>query len=136
MKPTVTRQYTNDFPIYRYADLLLLLAEAKIALGENPATEINFVRQRAFGANYVATVHGYPNQPIDAKPKDAILQERLFEFIFEGKRWYDLRRMGDAFVFANTTILPSEAYKLLWPIDRNSLTNNRSLEQNPGYPKF
>ena len=131
-----SRQYTNDFPIYRYADLLLLLAEAKIALGESPAAEINQVRQRAYGSNYVAAIHGYPNQPIDAKPKEAILQERLLEFIFEGKRWNDLRRMGDAFVFANTPIPSTDAYKLLWPIDRNSLTNNRSLEQNPGYPKF
>jgi len=131
-----SRQMTNDFPIYRYADLLLLLAEAKIVLGENPATEINLVRARAYGANYVGGTYGYPNQAIDANPRNAILQERLFEFIFEGKRWYDLRRMGDSYVFANTILPASEAYKLLWPIDRNSLTNNRSLEQNPGYPKF
>ncbi len=131
-----SRVITNDYPIYRYADLLLLLAEAKVILGENPVTEINLVRARAFGANYVAAVHGFPNQPIDADPKNAILQERLFEFIFEGKRWYDLRRMGDSYVFANTTVLPSEAYKVLWPIDRNSLTNNRALEQTAGYPRF
>jgi len=131
-----SRVYTNDFPIYRYADLLLMIAEAKVILGQSPATEINLVRARAFGSSYVAGVHGYPNQAIDADAKNAILQERLFEFVFEGKRWYDLRRVGDSYVYANTTVLPSEAYKLLWPIDRNSLTNNRSLEQTPGYPKF
>lgn len=131
-----TRQYTNDFPIYRYADLLLLLAEAKVILGEDPATEINAVRQRAFGAAYDATVHAYPNMPVDADAKEALLQERFYEFIFEGKRWYDLRRMGDAYVFKYTTVLPSEAYKLLWPIDRNTLTNNRALKQTPGYPEF
>ena len=131
-----SRQMTNDFPVYRYADLLLLLAEAKVALGENPATEINLVRARAYGSNYVAGTMGYPNQSIDADPKNAILQERLFEFIFEGKRWYDLRRMGDGYVFANTSVLSTASYKLLWPIDSNSLTNNRALEQNPGYPKF
>jgi hypothetical protein len=131
-----TRQYTNDYPIYRFADLLLLLAEAKILLGENPAPEINLVRQRAFGANYNVSLHAYPNQPVDANPREAILQERFFEFIFEGKRWYDLRRMGDSYVFKYTTIPSTEAYKLLWPIDRNTLTNNRSLQQNPGYPQF
>jgi starch-binding outer membrane protein, SusD/RagB family len=130
------RSYTNDFPIYRYADLLLLLAEAKILLGESPAAEINLVRARAFGTNYNAAVHGFPNQAIDAVPKDALLQERFLEFIFEGKRWHDLRRFGDSYVFANTNILPAEAYKVLWPIDRNTLTNNRALEQTPGYPKF
>jgi hypothetical protein len=130
------RVYTNDFPIYRYGDLLLLIAEAKVILGQSPATEINLVRARAFGSNYVAAVQGYPNQSIDADAKNAILQERLFEFVFEGKRWYDLRRFGDSYVYANTTVLSNEVYKLLWPIDRNSLTNNRSLEQTPGYPKF
>lgn len=130
------RQYTNDFPIYRYADLLLLLAEAKAILGESPATEINLVRQRAYGANYSASIQGFPNQLIDANAKEAILQERFLEFIFEGKRWYDLRRMGDNFVYKYTSILPSESFKLLWPIDRGTLTNNRALEQNPGYPKF
>jgi starch-binding outer membrane protein, SusD/RagB family len=131
-----TRQYTNDYPVYRYADLLLLLAEAKLILGEDPSAEINAVRQRAFGANYDPAVHAYPNQPIDANPQQAILQERFFEFIFEGKRWYDLRRMGDSFVYEHTTLTPEESYKLLWPIDRGSLTDNRALKQNPGYPEF
>ena len=130
------RAYTNDYPIYRFADLLLLLAEAKVILGENPVNEINLVRARAFGANFNSATLGYPNQLIDSDPNAAILQERLYEFIFEGKRWYDLRRLGNAYVYANTTVLSSESYKLLWPIDRNSLTNNRSLEQTPGYPSF
>jgi hypothetical protein len=130
------RQYTNDFPIYRFADLLLLLAEAKVILGEDPSAEINAVRQRAFGANYNPAVHGYRNQPIDANAREAILQERFFEFIFEGKRWYDLRRMGDDYVYKYTSVPSTQSYKLLWPIDRNTLTNNRSLSQNPGYPQF
>lgn len=135
-----SRQYTNDFPIYRYADLLLLLAEAKVILGESPATEINLVRARGFGANYNAATLGFPNQAIDADPKEAILQERLYEFIFEGKRWYDLRRMGDNYVFSHIPqalfVNTNPAGRLLWPIDRNSLTNNRSLVQNPGYTQF
>jgi hypothetical protein len=130
------RIYTNDFPIYRYADLLLLLAEAKVILGQDPATEINMVRARAYGANYDATVQGFPNQAIDADPKEAILQERFLEFVFEGKRWYDLRRMGDNYVYQFTNITPADSYKLLWPIDRNTLTNNRALTQTPGYPIF
>jgi hypothetical protein len=131
-----TRVYTNDFPIYRYADLLLLLAEAKVELGESPAAEINMVRARAYGSNYNAAVYGYPNQAVDADPRKALLQERFLEFMGEGKRWYDLRRMGDAYVFENTSLSAAEAYKLLWPIDRLTLTNNRSLVQTTGYPGF
>ncbi|MFT4156280.1 SusD family outer membrane lipoprotein NanU [Parafilimonas sp.] len=130
------RYYTNDFIIYRYADLLLLLAEAKVMLGESPATEINQVRARAFGSAYDASVNGYPNQAIDSDPYEAILQERLYEFILEGKRWYDLRRMGDDYVFEHTSVLSSESYKLLWPIDRSSLTNNSALVQTTGYASF
>lgn len=130
------RRITNDFPIYRFADLLLMKAEAKIILGQDPSTEINRVRQRAYGANYNPSVHGFPNQNGDSNAKDALLEERLFEFVFEGKRWYDLRRFGDQFVFKYTPIDQTSAYKLLWPIDRNSLINNRDLKQNPGYPTF
>lgn len=129
------RVIDNDFPIYRYADLLLMKAEAELILGQSPATEINLVRARAYGANYNASL-AYPNQAIDANPVEALLQERLFEFVFEGKRWYDLVRMDPAgkYVFEHTTA--TQAYQLLWPIDRSSLTNNRSLIQTQGYASF
>ena len=73
-----------------------MLAEAKVLLGEDPATEINRVRRRAFGDAYDASTVGFPNQEVDKRPTDAVLQERLFEFMLEGKRWYDLRRFGDS----------------------------------------
>jgi len=130
------RAYTNDFPVYRYADLLLLLAEAKVILGENPAAEINLVRARAYGQNYNAATLGYPNQAADVNANEAILKERQLEFIGEGKRWYDLRRMGDSYVYEYTPVTLATSYKLLWPLDRSTLTNNRSLTQNPGYPTF
>ena len=127
------RAIDNDYPIYRYADLLLLKAEAEIVLGMNPANEINLVRSRAFGTNYNAATMGYPNQAIDAKPAEALLQERFYEFIFEGKRWYDLVRMdpNGSYVFEHTTA--GQAYQLLWPIDVNALSNNPGLKQTPGY---
>jgi hypothetical protein len=94
------------------------------------------VRARAYGSNYNASTLGYPNQTIDANPKEALLQERLLEFVFEGKRWYDLRRFGDSYVYGHTTLQPSQSYALLWPVDRNTLTNNRALVQTPGYNAF
>ena len=130
------RAIDNDWPIYRYADLLLLLAEAKVDQGLDPTTEINLVRARAYGANYNAATLGYPNQAIDANPREAILQERFLEFIFEGKRWYDLRRMGDNYVYGHTTLTLANAYALLWPIDRTTLTNNALLVQTTGYAAF
>jgi hypothetical protein len=130
------RYITNDFPIYRYADLLLLKATAEVYLGQSPANEINLVRARAFGSNYNAASMAYSNQAIDANPREAILQERLLEFVFEGKRWYDLRSMGDSYVYEHTALLPANAYALYWPIDRNTLTNNTLLKQTPGYSSF
>lgn len=55
-----TRVRCDDYPIYRYSDLLLMLAEAKVLLGEDPATEINRVRRRAFGDAYDASTVGFP----------------------------------------------------------------------------
>ena len=137
------RVLTNDFPIYRYAELLLFKAEAEIILGQSPATEINLVRARAYGANYSTAVYGYPNQAIDANPKEALLQERYCEFIFEGKRWYDLVRLDPAGSYVYGHVLPATSFpntdpvgRLLWPIDRSSLTNNAKLVQTTGYSSY
>ncbi len=81
-----SRVYSNDFPIYRYADLLLMKAEARLYLDRIPATEFNLVPHcRALDANYVAGTIGYPNQAIDATPAKCLIAEELFEFVFEGK---------------------------------------------------
>lgn len=130
------RVITNDFPVYRYADLLLLLAEAKVDQGMDPSNEINQVRARAFGSSYNAATMAFGTQAVDAYPREAILQERLLEFVFEGKRWYDLRRMGDNYVYEHTALPSSQSFGLLWPVDRNTLTNNPSLVQTPGYSSF
>ena len=69
------------------------------------------------------------------------------EFVWEGKRWFDVVRMHDAngksLAFSATanypadkSILdPSEEYKLLWPIDVNVMSVNPLLKQTPGYEK-
>lgn len=136
--------FLDDYPIYRYADCLLLLAEVKILLGEDPAAEINEVRERAYGKEYFeanrATV-AYPNDKGsfydgnqymagDENPLEAILKERMREFLFEGKRWYDLRLLGVDYVTKYSTATPD---RLLWPINQSVLTDNPALEQTPGY---
>ncbi len=123
----------NDVPLYRYADVLLLLAEAKNHLGEDPAEEINLVRKRAYGENYNPAIHAF----VSGSPSEntiAILDERLKEFVAEGKRWWDLRRAGDNYIFDEIeTLLPSEAYKLQLPISPDMIGRNQLLEQTEGW---
>lgn len=89
-----TQIYNNDFPIYRYADVLLLMAEAKAKLGQDPSGEIDSIRQRAYGSTYTPYVNNTPDSNMHA-----ILEEQLREFIGEGKRWWALRRAGDKWVY-------------------------------------
>lgn len=126
------RKFTSDWPIYRYMDVVLLLAEVETALGGDPAVYINEVRQRAYGANFVA--HKYPHGGESAE--DAILEERTKEFIAEGKRWYDIRRMkgGElALQLQNASDAKTKEQHLLWPIDDATIQNDPLLEQTPGY---
>ncbi|MGM5470010.1 RagB/SusD family nutrient uptake outer membrane protein [Flavobacteriaceae bacterium LMO-SS05] len=127
------RIFENDVPLYRYADVVLLLAEAKNLLGEDPSGEINQIRQRAYGANYVPLTHAYVNSTPTANA-NAILNERYKEFIGEGKRWWDLRRAGNSFVIDNVSFLnPGDEYKLLLPITQDMIGRNPLLDQTPGY---
>lgn len=128
------RSLVDDLPIYRYADVLLLKAEAKMILGQDFSAEINQVRKRAYGASWSEATYGYPNQSVDADPAKALLTERFKEFLGEGKRWYDLRRFGNQYVYENVPAVDaSNPNKLYLPIDVNALTNNNKLVQNPAY---
>ena len=88
------RYLANDYILYRYADVVLLKAEAKNALGQDPSEDINLVRKRAYGSNFNS--HVFVRGSKDQND-DAILKERLFELALEGKRWWDLVRFGKAF---------------------------------------
>ncbi|HUH46454.1 MAG TPA: RagB/SusD family nutrient uptake outer membrane protein [Arenibacter sp.] len=127
------RIFENNVPLYRYADVLLLLAEAKNLLEEDPSAEINLIRKRAYGANYDIAVHGYTNGS-QTDNANAILDERYKEFIGEGKRWWDLRRAGDSFVIDNISFLnPGDEYKLVLPITTDMIGRNPLLDQTFGY---
>ena len=123
--------YNNDYPIYRYAEVLLLLAEAKTKLNEDPSAEINAIRSRAYGAGYTVYVNG--SQAVNM---NAILEEDLREFIGEGKHWWSLRRAGDSYVYASINpayLSPTTTAKMLLPISTTMLNNDPLLIQTPGY---
>ncbi len=123
--------YDTDFPIYRYADVLLLLAEAKTKLGESPAAEIDAIRKRAYGPNYVPFVSSSETENLNA-----ILDEYQREFIGEGHYWWAERRAGDAYVYDRIDakyLTPAQSYRLLLPISVSMLNSDPKLTQTPGY---
>jgi len=83
-----------NYPIIRYADVLLMYAEAELRSGglSSQGLEcVNMVRRRGFGYPY-----GKPESSCDLSTVtlDDILAERSFELCFEGHRWFDLVRFG------------------------------------------
>ena len=119
-----------------------MMAEVANGLGESCSAYINDVRKRAYGDDYVG--HEYTDGSFEENEL-AILHERDKEFVWEGKRWFDVVRMQDAsrnsLVFSASANYPSvkalismdEKYKLLWPLDVSTMSINPLLEQTPGY---
>lgn len=125
------RKNYNNVPLYRYADVLLLLAEAKNNLNEDPSAEINAVRARAYGADFATYTYSNGTQEENTQ---AILNERFKEFVGEGKRWWDLVRAGDGIVFDEVATLDAaEAYKIYYSISQGMLANDSELTQTEGY---
>ncbi|HZH71353.1 MAG TPA: RagB/SusD family nutrient uptake outer membrane protein [Mariniphaga sp.] len=134
----------NDLPIYRYAEVLLIYAEASALAANGPTPEgieaLNMVHRRAYGQDPSApSEFDFNIADYDAQSfQDLVLQERAYEFIFEGKRWYDLKRTGktkEVIEPAKGITIAEKAY--LWPIPISELDYNASLDpatdQNPGY---
>ena len=127
----------NDWPVLRYADIILLYAEALNENNKTPEalTQLNLVRTRSnllpkLGLNQT-----------DART--AIRHERRIELCFEGERWFDLIRWGNFvqvmqahktnYVAANGVIGNIVSTLNLYPIPTREIQLNPNLTQNPGY---
>ncbi|MEO8763871.1 MAG: RagB/SusD family nutrient uptake outer membrane protein [Ginsengibacter sp.] len=126
-----TRRFISDIILYRYADILLMKAEAENALAQDPSAEINLVRQRAYTTNYAQ--HVFVNGTVEENDA-AILKERLLELLYEGKRWWDLVRFNKVFdIVPNLQNRRGDDYLLLFPIANTVLSLEIKVKQNPGY---
>ena len=117
------RMPDNDIVLYRYADVMLMKAEAKVRNGESGDEELNAVRNRVGMPSLRATL-------------DNILNERLLELVWEGWRRQDMIRFG-IYNKQYDIHTPSEAdkkgYTTVFPIPGKTRELNPNLEQNPGY---
>jgi hypothetical protein len=134
----------NPATWYRYADLLLIYAEAACKANNGPTPEameaLNQVHRRAYGRN--------PTTPSDVDFKlsdyddssfvDLVIKEYGYEFQYEGKRWLELKRTGKASEIIMATKGKTIAQKCyLFPIPADEFNFNKALDpakdQNPGY---
>ncbi len=127
----------NDQILLRYADVLLMYAEALNEIqydaseGSLALKYLNAVRQRAGISNLTAK-----QLATQEKFRKGILVERQREFPYEGQRWFDLVRMGFAKSVMAENGVEIKDYQLLFPIPQQEIEkvgNKSILWQNPGY---
>jgi hypothetical protein len=124
----------------RYADILLLKAEALIDKGDfaGAATIINKIRNRADLGNLPSSATASKEAILNA-----YLKERRLELAFEGQRWFDLVRLDKVEEIMNAVyakdegrlpqkyLFDKDSYRL--PIPQGAIDQNPNLVQNPGY---
>jgi starch-binding outer membrane protein, SusD/RagB family len=118
----------HNSDVLRYADILLIKAEALNEDG-GPSAEaysaINQVRTRA----KLPALSGLSQ----AAFREAVADERKFEFFLEGHRFYDLKRTGKWFEVMSKLIPTLTPDKEYFPIPQTELDLNPNLTQNPGW---
>lgn len=114
---------SNDFPILRYTDILLIKAEAAFRTGDaaGALALVNQVRARAGAAAFTEVT------------ADNLLAERGREFFYEGLRRQDLIRFGKYTSKLTAQMEPCADFRTLFPIPSPQLNANPNLVQNPGY---
>ncbi len=128
-----SRNQSNDTPIFRFADILLMKAEAIVRQGGNNATALDLFNQIRSYVN--ATTH------TGTLTLDDIYDERGREFLGEGWRRNDMIRFGhyedEWFPHYKTgEFAPFASFdktKRIWPLHRDILNTNANWKQNPGY---
>lgn len=114
---------SNDYPIFRYSDVLLMRAEALWRLNPGSTEALDLVNQVRMRSN--------PN-PLPALTADALLAERARELFAEGWRRSDLIRFG-RFNAPWWEKPASPATRNIFPIPQTQIDVNTALTQNPGY---
>lgn len=117
-----TENADNDYVFYRYADVLLMKAEAQLRNG-NAGEALTIV-------NDIRTQRGV--EAFTELTEDNLLDERARELYWEGHRRQDLIRFGK-FLDPWTAKQASGPERLLFPIPPTALAVNPNLSQNPGY---
>lgn len=127
----------NDQIILRYADVLLMYAEALNEIGYSNSQ--NSEAMAALNEVHTRSCES-PLQITDLPDKDsfrkAILLERQREFPYEGQRWFDLVRMGGAKEAMKVEGHEIDEFQFVYPIPKTELervNNEDLLWQNPGY---
>ena len=124
-----------NYPVIRYADILLLYAETLNEINGAPTsdayTAINKVRERA---NVADLTPGLDQSDF----RDSVFLERRKEFIQEGQRWFDLVRRGGTYLYDALKQIPAKtgvALKdTLYPIPLTEIQLvGPELTQNPGW---
>lgn len=141
--------YNQQAPVYlvmyRLSDMYLLYAEALNGSGDlpNALKYLNYIRKRATIPEYLATD---PKVITQTAMENAILEERQYELIGEGKRWFDLVRTNKVKEVMDPVLIDRQTRngntdltgfgdlrRSLWPISRAVMNSNKKLVQNPGY---
>jgi starch-binding outer membrane protein, SusD/RagB family len=131
----------TDIVLFRYSDVLLLLAEAENKIADNVDQ-----RQKSIDlVNKIRAARQLPKEDIANYTKQSdvenlILDERQLELLGEGQRWWDLRRANKVKEVLNPLLPSSNQFskdvdddRFLFPIFQTHLSNNPLLKQNPGY---
>jgi hypothetical protein len=131
----------NDLKVFRASEMLIIRAEAAADAGDltGAATYLKVLRDARYGSSQALQILGSQTEAFGA-----ILDERRLEFLYEGHRWVDLKRLGDRgnrFLDRDpkecenlsACSLTNSDYRFTLPIPVDEISANNAVVQNSNY---